>query len=71
MLSRLIIAIAGIATMTIGTISVAGYVLGVPRLYGWLPDRTVMAFNTAIAFVVVGLALTLIGYSHRLWGTTR
>jgi hypothetical protein len=38
-------------------------------MYGWLDGRTVMAINTAMAFVLVGLALVLLGASARLWGT--
>lgn len=66
---RLIIAILGIAVSTIGSIAIAGYIFQVSRFYGWLVDRQAMALNTAVAFVMVGLALALIGTSHRLWKT--
>ena len=69
MLTRILIATCGLAVMMIGTISLTGYVFRIYRLYGWLGDGQPMAFNTALAFFLVGVALSLVAGSHRLWKT--
>ena len=49
--SFLIIAISGA--------SLLGYALGHERFYRWFGTETPMALNTAIAFLVVGLSLSI------------
>lgn len=69
MLTRLLIAVFGAAVATIGAIAVIGYAANKTQLYDWLVNRQAMAFNTAVSFVLVGIALLAVGVSNRIWNT--
>ena len=66
---RLYITSSGIATATIGATALIGYLLEIPKLYNWNDGKTMMAVNTAVALVLCGVAIAVIGGSHRLWRT--
>lgn len=65
--SRLVVITCGVPIFGIGAATVAGYVGGLVRLYQWDPGAVGMAPNTGIAFVLTGLALSVIGSSNRIW----
>ena len=55
-----IIQLLGIASASIGALTVCGYIVGKPTLYTWSGNAS-MAISTAIAFILQGVALYIIG----------
>lgn len=65
--SRLTVLGCGVSTAAIGTLTLFGYWLGVVGLYQWEPAAIGMAPNTAIAFVLSGVGLSIVGASNKVW----
>ena len=55
-----IIQLLGIASATIGALTICGYIAGQPTLYTWNSNQG-MALSTATAFVLQGIALYIVG----------
>ena len=63
MKSNLLISISGVSVMTIGVISMVGYLIRIEGLYQWA--TTPMAINTAVCITLIGLALILTGLKKK------
>jgi len=61
-MTTILIRLFGLGTLAIGLMAVCGFMLNRNRMYHWLdtPTDVGMAFNTAVAFSLVGLALILL-----------
>ena len=55
-----LIQLLGLVCSGIGMLTIAGYIAGKPGMYTWSGDMG-MALNTAIVFVLIGIALYVIG----------
>lgn len=64
--TRLAVGLLGMCVGAIGLLAIAGHFTGQDDLYRWR-DGIGMAFNTAIAFVLAGAALTLIAWTDKIW----
>lgn len=56
----IIIQLLGLSSATIGALTICGYIGGQPTLYTWSGLQG-MALNTAVTFVLQGIALYIIG----------
>lgn len=65
--SRIVVIFCGVPTLGIGIATSLGYAVGIVRLYQWDAGAIGMAPNTGIAFVMTGLALSILGASNRVW----
>lgn len=65
--SRLVVIACGVPTFGIGAATTLGYLLGLVRFYQWDAGAIGMAPNTGLAFVMTGLALSVLGASNRVW----
>lgn len=64
--TRLAVGLLGMCVAAIGLLAITGHVMGQDEFYKW-KDGVGMAFNTAIAFVLAGAALTLIAWTDKIW----
>jgi len=69
MIIRLFIAVSGIGVAVMGVLTLIDYWLHVPYLYLWLDGGSAMAPNTAMALILIGIDLILLGASHKPWDT--
>ena len=68
--SRLTVLGCGVLTAGIGALTLAGYWVGVVWLYQWNPAAIGMAPNTALAFILSGVGLAIVGASNKVWRCT-
>ena len=58
---KIFIVLGGIVA-AIGTIAMVGYILQIPVLYYYIPDKSgAIAVNTSVLFIIIGISLTLLG----------
>lgn len=60
------VGVLGTIVLVIGLLALVGHIVNMSQLYRWTNDVG-MAFNTSIAFILVGVAIILIAISDRLW----
>lgn len=63
---RMAVSMCGIVSVVIGTLTLYGYITGLEYLSKWA-GTTPMAFSTAVAVTLLGIAVTTIGITDSAW----
>lgn len=69
-LGRMVVAVAGAAAFVVASITIIEYAVNPDVITHWAGD-TPMALNTAIALLLVGAALMIVGSHNRIWKNGR
>ena len=69
-MTRKISAGLGAYVLLAGTVSLAGWVLDVPRLVNWVGGGISIQPNAALAAAAMGAALLLLALGHQVWAAS-